>query len=101
MEVKLSSPHKDDVVKKAFPTINGTHTLCTDSTSGQSCLVNNMHDVSRASTHKVNNSRETEEHTFYTVCEDSVYHVPSSNEQKIYEDFEGKGFHKLHHKDIV
>ena len=94
----MSSPHKDDVVKKALPTVNGTHTLCKDSTSGQSCLVNNMHDVPRASTHKV---RETEEHTYYTLCEDPVYHAPSSNEQKIYEEFEGKRFHKLHHKDIV
>ena len=30
----------------------------------------------------------------------SLYREPSSDEQKIYEHFEGKMFHKLHHNEI-
>jgi len=29
-----------------------------------------------------------------------VYYQPSNNEKKIYEEFEGKRFHKLLHKEI-
>ena len=30
-----------------------------------------------------------------------IYSAPSSDEQKIYEEFEGKRFHKLHHNDLM
>ena len=46
---------------------------------------------------------ETKEHAYYTLCKDSgpAYCAPSSVERKVYEEFQGKRFEKLHHKDIV
>ena len=62
-----------------------------------------MHPVSSGSPYEMAEAVETKEHAYYTLCEDSgpVYHVPSSVERKVYEEFQGKRFQKLHHKDIV
>ena len=51
-------------------------------------------------------SMEAEQEIYKTPCEGEgntglVYCVPSSNEQKIYEEFEGKRFRKLYHKEIM
>ena len=62
-----------------------------------------MHPVSSGSPYEMAEAVESKEHTYYTLCEDSgpAYHVPSSVERKVYEEFQGKRFEKLHHKDIV
>ena len=49
---------------------------------------------------------ETEQHIYETPCEDEedydqIYQRPPSDEQKIYEEFEGKRMRKLLHNEIV
>ena len=50
-------------------------------------------------------SIEAKENSYYALCESEsigpMYCIPSSDEQKVYEEFEGKRFRKLLHKDIV
>ena len=51
------------------------------------------------------NSLDAEKQIYQTPFEDEesygpIYYEPPSNLQKIYEEFEGKGFHKLHHHEI-
>ena len=48
---------------------------------------------------------EVEQQIYETPCEDEedygpIYSVPSSNEQKIYEEFEGKRFRHLYSAEI-
>ena len=68
--------------------------------------VDNLHEVTSLSPHEMAESIKAEEQIYYTLCEDEetigpAYCVPSSDEQTIYEEYEGKRFHKLYHKDIV
>ena len=72
----------------------------------QACLVNNLYDeITSLSSHEMAESIKAEEQFYYTLCEEEntgpAYCVPSSDEQTIYEEYEGKRFHKLCHKDIV
>lgn len=64
------------------------------------------YDAPNPSPYEVANSMEAEQKIYETPCdiEESVgpvYHEPSSDEQKIYEEFEGKRFRKLFHKEIT
>ena len=57
------------------------------------------------SPHEVSKSLETEETIYDTPYQNKVdfgvvYHTPADNEQKIYEEFAGKKFHRLYHKEI-
>ena len=50
-------------------------------------------------------SMETEQQIYETPYEDEeiygpIYSAPSSDEQKIYEEFEGKRFCKLYHREL-
>ena len=70
------------------------------------CLVNGLYEVSVISPREMAESIKAEEQIYHTLCEDEetigpAYCVPSSDEQTIYEEYEGKRFHKLYHKDIV
>ena len=79
--------------------MNGTQvydTLCEKPTSTQPSLENNLYDRLSA---KAAEPVQTKEHTYYTLS--PAYCTPSSDEQKIFEEFEGKRFHKLYHHDIV
>ena len=79
--------------------MNGTQlydTLCQKPTSTQPCLENNLYDRLSA---KAAEPVQAKEHTYYTLS--PAYCVPSSDEQRIFEEFEGKKFHKLYHDDIV
>ena len=80
----------------------------------QDCLVNNLydeitslssHEITSLSSHEMAESIKAEEQFYFTLCEEEntgpAYSVPSSDEQTIYEEYEGKRFHKLYHKDIV
>ena len=73
----------------------------------QACLVNNLYDeITSLSSYEMAESVKAEEQIYYTLCEDEestgpAYCVPSSDEQTIYEEYEGKRFHKLYQKDIV
>ena len=57
------------------------------------------------SPHEVAKSLETEETIYDTPYQnkvdfDVVYRTPADNEQKIYEEFAGKKFRRLYHKEI-
>ena len=73
---------------------------------GQSCLGNNLYEVPNTWAYEMAESMEAEQQIYETPCEGEqstgpVYCVPSSDEQKIYEEFEGKGFHKLCHEELM
>ena len=66
----------------------------------------NLDEISKVSSHEMAESIKTEEQIYHTLCEDEenigpTYSTPATDEQTIYEEYEGKRFHKLHHKDIV
>ena len=71
-------------------------TLCKKPTTTHPCLGNNLYDRLSA---KAAETVQAKERTYYTLC--PAYCTPSSDEQKIFEEFEGKRFNKLYHKDIV
>jgi len=67
---------------------------------------NNLYEVPSASPYEMAESLEAEQMIYETPCEGEettgpVYCAPPSDEQKIYEEFEGKRFRKLYHKEIV
>ena len=67
---------------------------------------NDLYELPSASPYEMAESIEVEQQIYETPCEGEgtigpIYSVPSSDEQKIYEEFEGKRFRKLYHKDIV
>lgn len=74
--------------------------------SSRHCLTNNVYKISSVLPHEMAESMKAEEQFYYTLCEDEenvgpLYCEPSCDEQKIYVEFEGKRFSKLHHKEIV
>jgi len=67
---------------------------------------NNSYEMPSASSYEMVESLEAEQRIYETPCEGEettgpIYCVPPSDEQKIYEEFEGKRFRKLHHKEIM
>ena len=97
------------MVEMPWSTMNSSQvydTLCKMPTSKQPCLGNSLYDIlPSASLYKMAESIETKEHSYYALCEAEsigpVYCTPSSIERKVYEEFEGKRFRILHHKDIM
>ena len=71
----------------------------------QPCITNNLYELPRSSPYEMAESIEAEQQIYETPCEGDesigpIYCMPSSDEQKIYEEFEGKKFRKLDHKEI-
>ena len=69
-------------------------------------LSNNGYEVPDVSHYEITESLEAEKKIYETPCEGEesigpVYCVPPPDEQKIYEEFEGKRFRKIHHKELV
>ena len=69
-------------------------------------LPNTIYEVPSASPYEIAESLEAEQQIYETPCEGEesvgpVYCVPSSDEQKIYEEFEGKRFRKLQHGELA
>ena len=67
---------------------------------------NNLYEAPSASPYEMVESLEAEQQIYDTPCEGEesigpIYHEPSSDEQKIYEEFEGKRFRKLCHEEFV
>ena len=65
----------------------------------------NWYEVASPPPQDIARAIEKEEEIYNTPCENEgnygpVYCEPPSNEHKIYEEFEGKRFRKLHHKEI-
>jgi len=63
------------------------------------------YEMSEISPCAIANSLETEKEIYETPFEDEesngpIYYEPPSNLQKIYEEFEGKRFRKLYHRQI-
>jgi len=61
---------------------------------------------SDATPYEIAVSMEAEQHIYETPCEDEedygpVYQKPPSDEQKIYEEFEGKRLHKILFNEIM
>ena len=68
--------------------------------------VNNLYEVPSASPYEMFESLEAEQVIYETPCEGEgtagpVYCAPPSDEQKIYEEFEGKRFRKLRHEELT
>ena len=63
------------------------------------------YELPSLSSYEVAESMEAEQQIYETPYEDEgncgpIYNAPSSDEQKIYEEFEGKRFRKLFHREI-
>ena len=107
-EADFSSSHdtKLSVVDKALSTMKRTRPLSYEEPlSLQSSLDNNLYELPRSSTHEMAESIEAEQLIYDTPCEGEesigpIYSAPSCDEQKIYEEFEGKWFRKLHHNEV-
>ena len=74
--------------------------------SAQPGLATNLYEVPSASPYEMAESIEAEQQIYETPSEidqsiGPIYCVPSTDEQKIYEEFEGKRFRKLYHKELV
>ena len=110
-EADFSPSHKDEssVVETALSTMDNAHVYATPyekPVNTKPSLVNGLYEVSTISPFEMAESIKVEEQIYHTLCEDEenigpAYSAPASNEQAIYEEYEGKRFHKLHHKDIV
>ena len=102
-DLSLSHKDKSSVVEMSMSsTMNGTHlydSLNKKPKSTQHCLRNSLYDRLSASPHKVAKSVQAKESAYFTLCPSYCEH--SSDEQKIFEEFEGRRFHNLCHKDIV
>ena len=64
------------------------------------------YEMASASPYEMAESMETEQQIYETPCEGEesigpIYCVPPTNEEKIYEEFEGKRFHKIHQKELM
>jgi len=69
-------------------------------------ILSSSKEIYHMSSHEVAKSLETEETIYDTPYQSkvdfgAVYHIPADNEQKIYEEFAGKRFRRLHHKEIT
>ena len=69
-------------------------------------IANNLFELPRSPTYEMAESIKAEQLIYDTPCEGEesmgpIYYAPSSDEQKIYEEFEGKCFHKLHHNELM
>ena len=68
-------------------------------------LPSSSYELPSISPYELAESLETEQQIYETPYEDEesygpIYSAPSSDEQKIYEEFEGKRFRKLYHREI-
>ena len=74
--------------------------------SAQPDLVNNIYEAPSVSPYEMVESLEAEQQIYDTPCEGEesigpIYTVPSSDEHKIYEEFEEKRFRKFRHDELV
>ena len=74
--------------------------------SAQPDPANNTYDVPDVSQYEMAESIEAEKKIYETPCEGEesigpIYCVPPTDEQKIYEEFEGKRFRKIHHEELL
>ena len=108
MSTVTSHKHKFSVIEKALSTMNRAqvNSPYEAPTNAQPCMQNNLYEVPSASPYEMVESIETEQQVYETPCEGEqsigpVYYAPSSDEKKIYEEFEGKRFRKLFREQLV
>ena len=88
------------MIEKALSAMN------TPQMQAQPCLGNNMYEASCAAPYEMVESIEAEQQVYETPCEGErsigpIYCAPSSDEKKIYEEFEGKRFRKLRREELA
>ena len=69
-------------------------------------LVQNLYEMPNVTLDEMAESIEAEQQIYETPCEGEesvgpIYCAPPPNEEKIYEEFEGKRFRKIHHAELV
>ena len=74
--------------------------------SAQPGLATNLYEMPNASPYEMAESVETEQQIYETPCEGEesmgpIYCVPPTEEEKVYEEFEGKRFRKIHHEELT
>ena len=84
------------MIEKALSTMN------TPQMQAQPCV----YEAPCAAPYEMVESIEAEQQVYETPCEGEqsigpIYCAPSSDEKKIYEEFEGKRFRKLHREELV
>ena len=76
-----------------------------ENTAVQHELLSSSCELPSISPYDLAESLEAEQQIYETPYEDEenygpIYSAPSSDEQKIYEEFEGKRFRKLYHREL-
>jgi len=103
---------KDVLVEKALSTMKRSYNVAVvpaqyEIPSPSAPAVGIYYEMEESPTpYEIAESIEDEQHIYETPCENEeeigpAYLEPSSDEQKIYEEFEGKKFRKLLHKEIA
>jgi len=95
----ISSP-KYEVLEAALSGMDGIYEMAKPYE-----LPLSAYEVSGPSSHTIATSLEVEQQIYETPFEDEesygpIYYEPPSSLLKIYEEFEGKKFHKLYHHEI-
>ena len=89
------------MLEVALSSIEGIYEMATT----QYTLPVSAYEMSDISPYAIANSLDAEKQIYETPFEDEdsygpIYYEPPSNLQKIYEEFEGKRFRKLYHREI-
>ena len=74
--------------------------------NAQPGLATNLYEMPSASPYEMAESVEAEQQIYETPCEGDesigpIFCVPPTDEEKIYEKFEGKRFRKIHHEELA
>ncbi|XP_065896150.1 ephrin type-A receptor 4a-like isoform X2 [Dysidea avara] len=98
--------HQCSVVDKALSTMKANNIPLVYETPISISSTTMVNDPLSAAPYEIAVSMEAEQHIYETPCEDEedygpVYQKPPSDEQKIYEEFEGKRLCKLFHNEIM
>jgi len=101
-DIELPDSPKYEVLEKIIPSMNGTYEIARPYD-----LPVSVFEMSAPAPHAIINctSLETEQLIYDTPFEDEdsygpIYYEPPLNISKIYEEFEGKRFRKLYHREI-
>ena len=108
-EADFSSSYdtKLSIVDKALSTMRRSRAFSYEEPlSLEPNLAKNLYELPRSPTYEMAESIEAEQMIYDTPCEGEesigpIYSAPSSDEKKIYEEFEGKKFRKLHNNDLT
>ena len=108
-EADVSSSYDDklSIIDKALSTMRKSRAFSYEEPLNfEPSIANNLFELPRSPTYDMAESIEVEKLIYDTPCEGEesmgpIYYTLLSNEQKIYEEFEGKRFCKLHHNELT